>query len=385
MKKIAWLLSVLLFFVTGIYVGRINESTVAAAYISAAVEDHSLPLGAVAPPFNLPGVDGRNYSLDDFGGAKVLAVIFTCNHCPTAQAYETRIKELAAAYAPGDVAIVAISTNDPQAISLDELGYSDLNDSFAEMKIRANDHQFNFPYLYDGDDQKASRTYGPLATPHVFIFDGERKLRYKGRFDNAENPRKVVNNDARNAIEAILAGRGVEVAQTRVFGCSIKWSDKRVAAAEKLEKWRQQTVSLQSLQAQDVRKLILSDAKKWRLVNVWATWCAPCRDEFPHLVEAQQMYGGRDLEVITISLDESANTAQAKNFLVENHAALTNYQWAGADQNALAEVLDPGWQGAVPFTALIAPGGTVVYRQHGQFDALMLRKNIVDRIGRTYF
>jgi len=385
MKKIAWVLSVLVFFAAGLYVGRLDQSQIGAAFISAAVDDHSLAIGAKAPPFDLPGVDDKNYRLDDFKNAKVLAVVFTCNHCPTAQAYEARIKELASNYAASDVAVVAISTNDPQAITLDELGYSDLNDSFADMKIRARDHQFNFPYLYDGAAQQVGHAYGPLATPHVFIFDNERTLRYKGRFDNSENPRHVQTNDARNAIDAILAGHNVAVAQTRVFGCSIKWSDKRANAEEKRAKWQQQPVSVQPLQAADVRRLILSEPKKWRLVNVWATWCTPCRDEFPHLVEMQQMYGGRDVEVVTISLDNTDATAQVKSFLETNHAAMTNYQFISADQNALAEVLDPGWQGAVPYTALVAPGGTVVYRQHGQFDALTLKRNIVDRIGRTYF
>lgn len=386
MKKIIWGIVVVIVFAAGLYVGqRFNGSQIAAGYIALAIEDKSLPIGSSAPPFDLPGVDDKKYSLDDFKNAKVLTVIFTCNHCPTAQAYESRIKELAASYPPSEVAVVAISTNDPQGVTLDELGYSDLSDSFADMKIRAKDQQFNFPYLYDGDTEQVGRAYGPLATPHAFVFDAERKLRYKGRIDNSENPSYIRTHDLRNAIDAVLADRPVEVAQTRVFGCSIKWSDKRANAEEKRVSWNQQPVSVTPIAADEVRSQILSDKKKWRLVNVWATWCTPCRDEFPHLVEMQQMYNKRGVDVITISLDKGEHTQEVKKFLEDNHAAMTNYQFTSADQNALAEALDPGWQGGVPYTALIAPGGNVVFRQHGQFDALTLRKEIVKHIGRTYF
>ena len=147
------------------------------ALAARAADPKPLEIGASAPDFKLPGVDGKDYSLKDFAGAKVLVVLFTTNHCPTAQAYEERVIKMHADYADKGVALVAISPNDPLAVRLDELGYSDYSDSFDEMKLRAKDRGFKFPYLYDGETQATSRAYGCLATPHVFIFDGERKLR----------------------------------------------------------------------------------------------------------------------------------------------------------------------------------------------------------------
>src|SRR5438445_6036107 len=140
----------------------------------------TLPLGAAAPDFKLPGVDGRDYSLADFAQAKILVVLFTCNHCPTAQYYEPRVKQLASDYKDKGVALVAIMPNDPKSVRLDELGWTDLSDSFAEMKLRAQERGYNFPYLYDGDTEAVSRAYGPAATPHAFVFDAARKLRYVG-------------------------------------------------------------------------------------------------------------------------------------------------------------------------------------------------------------
>ena len=183
--------------------------------------------------------------MKDFADAKVLVVVFTCNHCPTAQAYEDADHASSHAdYRDKGVALVAISPNDPLAVRLDELGYTDLGDSFEDMKVRAKRRGFKFPYLYDGETQNVSTAYGVLATPHVFIFDQDRKLRYNGRIDDAEvKPPK--SHDARNAIEALLAGQPVAVPKTRVFGCSTKWADKRDDAKESLEKWNAEPVKLE--------------------------------------------------------------------------------------------------------------------------------------------
>ena len=137
----------------------------------------TLAIGAAAPEFCLPGIDGQNHCLKDYSSANVLVIAFTCNHCPTAQLYESRIKQLAEDYRDRGVTVVAIQPNNPKAVRLDEMGYTDVGDSFEDMKTRSEFRKFNFPYLYDGETQKVSKEYGPTATPHLFIFDSERKLR----------------------------------------------------------------------------------------------------------------------------------------------------------------------------------------------------------------
>ncbi len=187
----------------------------------------TLAIGQKAPDFTLTGIDGKIYTLDSFRDAKVLTIVFSANHCPTAQAYEERMKRLVTDYEPGQMRLVAISSNHPGAVCLEELGYSDLGDTFEEMKIRAADQSYNFPYLYDGDDQTVATAYGARATPHVFILDEERILRYRGRIDDMEDPYKNPSQlDARNAIDALLAGKAVAVETTKAFGCSMKWKSK---------------------------------------------------------------------------------------------------------------------------------------------------------------
>src|SRR5713226_4954099 len=343
----------------------------------------TLPIGDSAPDFKLTGVDWRVYSLKDFADAKVLVVIFTCNHCPTAQAYEDRIIKLAADYKDKSVAVVAISPNDPRAVRLDELGYTDLSDSFEEMKLRAKDRKFPFPYLYDGDTQKTALAYGVLATPHVFILDPARKLRYVGRIDDSE-VKTVKSHDARNAIDALLAGKPVPVEKTRVFGCSTKWAEKQEDAKQALAKWDAEPVTLSPLDEADLAKLVKNDTKKLLLVNVWATWCGPCVAELPEFVTMNRMYRRRPFQLVTISLDAADKDEATLKVLQEKHVATTNYRAAIKDRDRFADLLDKEWPGPVPYTLLIAPGGTVLYRKSGSVEPLAVKRAIVGYLGRTY-
>ncbi len=372
---------------------RLNLETVIAvaaslfvtAVAAAAPEIKTLEIGAKAPGFALPGVDGKVHSLAEYEKAKVLVIVFTCNHCPTAQAYEERIKKLAADYKDKGVALVAISPNDPKAVRLDELGYTDLSDSLDEMKIRAKDKEFNFPYLYDGDTQKVSMAYGPVSTPHVFVFDSERKLRFAGRVDdNEKQPDKVAAPDTRNAIEALLAGKPVLVETTKTFGCSIKWSDKRDSAKQAFEKWAKEPVSLDAIDLDGVKKLIKNDGTKLRFINVWASWCGPCGAEFPDLVEINRMYRGRDFEMVGISVDGSETKGNVGAFLEKNQASYANHLFSGTDVYALIDVVDPKREGPIPYTLIVKPGGEVLYRHLGEIEPLEVKKAIVGYLGRTY-
>jgi len=352
--------------------------------LSAISRPRTLEIGARAPDFNLPGVDGRHYKLASFAKANILVVIFTCNHCPTAQAYEERIKKLAADYKSKGVALVAISPNAPKAVRLDELGYSDMSDSLEEMKIRAKDKKFNFPYLYDGDKQKISRAYSPVTTPHVFIFDKERKLRYVGRIDDSEKPKRVKSRDARNAIDALLAGKKVSVEKTRTFGCSIKWSSKGEYVKKAFEQWAKEAVSVKMIDANSIKELVKNDSGKLRLVNVWATWCGSCVVEFDEFVSINRMYRGRDFEMITISADSPKRKDRVLSFLKAKQASCKNYLFDSEDKYELMEAVDKESLGGVPYMLLIKPGGQIIYRRLGLINPLELKKVIVGYLGRTY-
>ena len=352
---------------------------------TAQTEVKPLEIGAKAPNFDLPGIDGRNYSLEDFDEYEVLFVVFWANHCPTAQAYEDRLIEMVNTYRPKGVGFVAISPNAPNAVSLAELGYSDLGDDMDDMIIRARDMGYNFPYLYDGDDHKGSIPYGPVATPHVFIFDKERNLRYRGRFDDTENPYVEPNTrDAKDAIEALLEGREVPLKVTPSFGCSIKWNWSDQWARNLEKQWAEAPVSVEKIDIEGIKELIANDTENLRLINVWATWCGPCIVEFPDLVTIDRMYRGRDFEFITLSADNPSRESSVLKFLKNQEAANKNYLYSSTDKYALIEAVDKEWQGALPHTLLIAPGGEIIARYAGVIDPLTVKREIVTYLGRYF-
>ena len=344
-----------------------------------------LEIWSAAPDFNLPGVDGKNYRLADFAKANILVVVFTANHCPTAQAYEGRIMQLVTDYKSKGVAVVAISPNDPLAIRLDELGYTDLGDSFEEMKIRAAERKFNFPYLYDGRTQEVSRAYGPVSTPHVFVFDKERKLQYSGAVDNSDDPNKIKKSFARDAIEALLEGREVAIKKMKPFGCTIKWADKRNSVQKAFAEWAKEAVEVNMIDANGVREIMKNNSGKLRLVNIWATWCGPCVIEMPELVNINRMYRGRAFEMVTISGDMPSKKNDVIKFLKDKQVSCANYQFNSEDRTELGEALDKGWEGGIPYTIIIKPGGEIIYRQLGMIDPLEVKKVIIGYLGRYYF
>lgn len=337
----------------------------------------TLALGSAAPDFSLPGIDGKTHALREYAEARVLALVFTCNHCPTAQLYEGRIKKLADDYRGKGVALVAIEPNDPEAVRLDELGYTDVGDGLEDMKIRAAYRKFNFPYLYDGETQSVSRAYGPKATPHVFIFDKERKLRYEGRIDNSQRESLVKTQDARNAIDALLAGQPVPVPHTGVFGCSTKWKSKQAGRLEGLKKIEAEPVKLESATAEDLKKLRSNPTGKVLLVNFWATWCGPCISEFPDLETTYRMFRGRDFDLVTVATNLPDERAGVLKALEKQHATGRNLQFASDDTYAMQAAFEQKWEAGVPFTILLAPGGKVLYQKQGEVDILELRRVIL--------
>ncbi len=343
-----------------------------------------LEIGQPAPDFLLPGVDGKNYGLKDFAGAKILVVLFTCNHCPTAQAYEERIKKLVSDYKEKGVAFVAISPNDPKAIRLDELGYTDLSDSFEENKIRAKDHGFNSPYLYDGDKQEISRAYGPRVTLHVFIFDKDRTLRYRGGIDDSEHLKRVKRHHVRNALEALLSGKTVAENDTPTFGCSIKWAYKRDSVADYMRNVAAEEVHLEKISPAGVKSLLKNDSAKLRLITIWASQHPACRSEFPELVTIYRMYRGRNFEMVTISVDDPGQEGKALSFLKEQQASCRNMLFDSEDKNLLVRATNGEWMGTIPLTLLVKPGGEIVYKHTGSIDRLETKRAIVTVLGRTY-
>lgn len=343
-----------------------------------------LALGSAAPDFNLPGVDGENHKLGDYADSPVLAVIFTCNHCPNAQMYEQRIEKLFEDYSAKGVAVVAIQANDPKALTIDELDSSDMSDTLPEMKARVAWKHLRYPYLDDGDTQAVTRAYGPQATPHVFLFDKERKLRYEGRFDNNYRIEKVTTQDARNAVDALLAGKPVAVLHTGAFGCSIKWQEKEALREAAEQKLNAQPISLVMVDAEGLKKLRANEGEDFTLVSFWATWCGSCVAEFADIQDTFRMYSDRNFNLVTVSANAPDEKAGVLKFLERKHATSKNLLFSSDDAASLQKAFDPSWQSAVPYTVLLAPGGKVLYSTTGSVELVELRRKILASVPAEY-
>ncbi len=331
-----------------------------------------LALGSPAPDFSLPGVDGKTHKLADYSASPVLVIVFTCNHCPIASIYETRIQKLADDYGPKGVAVVAVQPNDPNAIRVDELDSADTSDTLDEMKIRVEYKHLRYPYLYDGETQSLARALGPQATPHVF------------RVDNSYREELVKTQDARNAIDALLAGQPVAVAQTGVFGCSTKWAEKQANRIADQKKIDAEPVALGMASADELKKLRANPTGKLLLVSFWATWCGPCVHEFPDLETTYRMYRVRDFDLVTVATNMPDEKPGVLKMLEKQHASSRNLLFASEDTYALQAAFDPKWQSAVPYTVLIAPNGKIVYERQGDIDFLELRRTILANLQADY-
>jgi thiol-disulfide isomerase/thioredoxin len=226
-----------------------------------------------------------------------------------------------------------------------------------------------------------------VATPHAFVFDKDRKLRYQGRIDDVEKPTKTPNTfDLRNAIEELLTNKPVTVTSTKVFGCSVKWQEKSDWRIKTAKEWAAEPVKVDLIDEAGIKDLLKNNSDKLRLINVWATWCGPCVGEFPEFITMNRMYRARDFEFISVSADELAKKDKVLKFLQKSQASNTNYLFSVDDKYKLIEAIDPNWQGALPYTVLVEPGGKIVYAKQGPVDPDEMKKLIVENhlIGRYY-
>jgi len=344
--------------------------------IVAADSEHPvLKIGTHVPDFTLPGADGKTHSLKEWAAAKYLMIVFECNHCPESQNYESRIKQLYEDYKGKGVQLVAINPNDPASVRLDELGYTDLEDSLPEMKVRMADRHITWPYLYDGATQNIATKFGVVATPHVFIFDQERNLRFEGQIDNNQRLDLITSKDTRAALDELLAGKPVTVTDTRVHGCSTKWKSKQVGSQSReaeMTNIHSEPVKLDAVDADGLKKLKANDTGKVQLVTFWSTKCAGCEDSLHAIETTWRMYRLRAFTMVSVNTDPVASKDAVMDVLNKQHFSTgtgprftsRNLQ-ATVDLAAVQAAVGEKWKPGSLFTIVIGSDGKVLYSKEG--------------------
>jgi len=365
------------------HTARLPSLLVLALVVSscAGADTPKLARGAAAPDFSLPGIDGKTHSLGEYANSRVLAIVFTGNSCPASQLYESRLRRLADDYRDRGVTLVAINPNRAAGLLPQDLSFSDVGESLEDMKTRAAYRKTTYPYLSD-EAQAVTQQFGVVSTPHIFVFDQSRKLHYEGKIDDELREEAVKSSYARSAIDALLAGREAPVEHTRVAGCAVKGlsspagSTPGQADAGKADAGKAD-VPLTMAGPEELKRLRQNGTGKLLLVNFWATWCAPCAAEFPDLEATYRMYRARNLEFVSVSVNDPEERAAVEEFLQTHRATHDNRLFATSDVYGLQAAFDPKMPAAVPFTLLLAPNGDVVYQELGELDTLKLRRAIL--------
>ena len=317
-------------------------------------------IGHPAPDFTLADLNGKTHALKDYRG-KTVVVSFISARCPISNAYKARIRAIADEYSKRDVAFLGVNSN--------------ADESLEEMRAYATKNNLDFTILKDEGNVVAD-AYAAERTPKIYLIDGEGVLRYQGRIDNSQNPRMVKRDDLREALNEMLSGKPVSVAETKALGCLIKRvQDAKAAPASPPAKVAaaQAEPKVGSLKPADFAKFKDSAKGKVLMLNFWATWCGPCVAEFPELVALDAKYRDKGMKLVGITADD-AEDVQPKviPFIKKHHVKFDIIRQDTDDPEAMINQITKDWNGVIPATFLYDKQGNLAYSRFGIIDRDLL-------------
>src|SRR5215468_5841877 len=316
--------------------------------------------GKPAPDFTLADLNGKTHALKDYRG-KTVVISFISARCPISNAYKERIRAVADEYSKRDVAFLGVNSN--------------ADESVEEMRAYAAKNNLDFTILKDVGNVVAD-AYAAERTPKIYLVDGEGVLRYQGRIDNSQNPRLVKRDDLREALNEMLSGKPVSVAETKALGCLIKrvqdakaipaMSPAKTAAAQAEPK-------VGTLKPADFPKFKDSAKGKVLVLNFWATWCGPCVAEFPELVALDAKYRDKGMKLVGITADD-AEDVQPKviPFIKKHHVKFDIVRQDTDDPEEMMNQITKDWNGVIPATFVYDKQGNLTYSVFGILDRDLL-------------
>ena len=329
------------------------------------------------PRFSLLGVDGKTYTQNSFSNYQNIAVIFYSNHCRVSQKFEKLIIQLSNILANNKSNLILVSPNFENAILPDEKAYSDVGDSFEEMKIRAKKKNFNFPYLYDGENQSLANQMGVKATPHGFLFNKNRKLIYSGRIGDLNKAYDLNSSDL--FIAYLKEKKGINsFFQTKVFGTSIKTREDLHLADKVRKRYSEETIRVTHATQKKLKFFLNHPSESPKLVYVWSNEDKENRDNLLAISSVYKIYRKRGLKVYTVCIGENLNLT--KETLSMAQLSAVNFLIDGKDFSPLAKYHPNGGEKVTPFTVLLDKNGKIILNNIGFFDHLLYKIKIKESL-----
>ena len=332
------------------------------------------------PEFSLQGTDGRFYSNKDFEENDLLAVIFLSNHCKISQLFQNQLIKIAELMRDKKVGIVAVSPNYDKAVLPDEQAYSDLGDSFIEMKKRALRKNYTFPYLFDGEKQRLTRKMGIKITPSVFLYNKERELVYAGRIGNHDLPESLEASDLYKFIISYMDGRTHKFKRTKVFGTAIKFSDDLFLAEQVRKRYSDETVRITAADEKKLKFYLNHKTGKPKLFYVWKETDTDLRDNLITLSTLYKIFRKRGLKLITVCISERQTTDTAIEALEHAQLSSTNFMVSGNQVSPLTTIIPSDISSITPFYRLIGGDGKMLQAEKGKIKKDMLRIQILSAL-----
>jgi len=332
------------------------------------------------PEFSLQGTDGRFYSNKDFEENDLLAVIFLSNHCKISQLFQNQLIKIAELMREKKVAIVAVSPNYDKAVLPDEQAYSDLGDSFMEMKKRALRKNYTFPYLFDGEKQTLTRKMGVKITPSVFLYNKNREMVYAGRIGNHDLSESLEASDLYKSIISYLDGGGNKFKRTKVFGTAIKFSDDLLLAEQVRKRYSDETVRITAADERKLKFYLNHKTGKPKLFYVWKETDTDLRDNLITISTLYKIFRKRGLKLITVCISERQNTDSAIEALEQAQLSSTNFIVSGNQVSPLTTIIPSDISSITPFYRLIGGDGKMLQGEKGKIEKDDLRLQILSAL-----
>ncbi len=329
------------------------------------------------PEFNLLGIDDNYYSNDGFNQYENLGIVFYSNHCRVSQKFDDLIKRMAKLFAEKNSILIAVSPNYEKSILPDEKAYSEVGDSFQEMKIRARLRKFNFLYLYDGKDQDLAKKMGVTATPHAFIYNKERKLIYNGRIGDFNRVNDLKASDFFETFAHKTDERDYFL-QTKVFGSAIKTIEDLKLADEVRRRYSEEKIRVSHATKKKIEFFLTHPSEKPKLVYVWSIGDDENRENLLAMSSIFKIFRKRGLKVYTICV--GTNLLKTKEILEKAQLSTTNFLLEGRNFSPLAKYHPNEGNRITPFLALLDKKGNLLVSHSGLFDPLFYKIKIIEAL-----